>query len=202
MTAQIPDMVRYEGTDWSLAGIDGTGLFDPTAHDLQPVMLHTACWRGYVCTYAVEDARLRLAHLTIGLEGGERALDAGGRWTRLPALRREWSGQGVAWEMDFEGLDIAFTGSLLLGDGFIRELYVHMGFHPAWKYERVVRLALRDGVVTDAVDESGAYARLREQRRRAPLGPGPEADRGRVARWVGETFERSIERRERADDDG
>ena len=29
------------------------------------------------------------------------------------------------------GHEIGYTGGLLLADGFIQELYVHMGFHPA-----------------------------------------------------------------------
>ena len=102
--------------------------------------------------------------------------------------------------MDFEGLDVGFSGTLLLGDGFIRDLYVHMGFHPAWKYERVRRLVLREGAVTEVVDDSRGYARQRDERRRAPLGPRPDADRADVDRWVSETFDRSIEGGERADD--
>ena len=88
--------------------------------------------------------------------------------------------------------NLAFTGTLLLGDGFIRELYVHMGFHPAWKYERVTRLELSDGLVTEAADESDQYARLRRARRKEPLQPGSRTGPGDIAAWIRDTFDRSI----------
>ena len=60
------------------------------------------------------------------------------------------------------GLPLPFTGGLLLGDGFIHKLYEHMGFHPAWKYERVIELIFADGVLTVAHDRSSEMERVRE----------------------------------------
>ena len=40
---------------------------------------------------------------------------------------------------------VPFTGGLLLTRDFIEELYVHMGFHPAWKYREVHELIFRAG---------------------------------------------------------
>lgn len=53
---------------------------------------------------------------------------------------------------------IPFSSGLLLGDGFIRELYVHMGFHPAWKFERVVELIFEGGQLTRSHDRSEQLA--------------------------------------------
>jgi hypothetical protein len=47
-----------------------------------------------------------------------------------------------------------FTGGLLLGAGFIRELYVHMGHQPAWKYTEVLELTFDDGRLTLVHDRS------------------------------------------------
>ena len=68
VTAQAMDLVEWRGKTWSLVGIDGVGLFDPTALGIQPRMLHTAAWRGYICTYMVEDDELRLERLEVGFD--------------------------------------------------------------------------------------------------------------------------------------
>ena len=45
-----------------------------------------------------------------------------------------------------------------LADGFIQNLYVHMGFHPAWKYREVHELLFEDGRLLHAQDRSAAMA--------------------------------------------
>lgn len=69
---------------------------------------------------------------------------------------------------------------MLLGRGFIRELYVHMGFDPAWKYEEVHELLFREGALTEAADRSAGMAALREKMRGDPLKPGTRASRGEI----------------------
>jgi hypothetical protein len=59
------------------------------------------------------------------------------------------------------GLPLSFTGGLLLGDGFISELYEHMGFHPAWKFEKVIELIFVEGTLTAAHDRSTDMAEIR-----------------------------------------
>lgn len=53
------------------------------------------------------------------------------------------SGQEVAYE--FKDVPIPLSGGLLLGEGFIQELYAHMGFHPAWKCLHVIELIFEGG---------------------------------------------------------
>ncbi len=53
MTAQIGDTVVYENRDFSLAGINGDGLFDPVQSGLKVATMSTACWNGFYCTYTV-----------------------------------------------------------------------------------------------------------------------------------------------------
>ena len=52
---------------------------------------------------------------------------------------------------------------VLLADGFLHELHVHMGFHPAWKYERVVELIFEAGILRRAIDQSQRMAEIRAQ---------------------------------------
>src|SRR6185369_6985257 len=65
----------------------------------------------------------------------------------------------------YEDLDyhLEYSGGLLLADGFIRELYVHMGFHPAWKYEHVVELVFEGGILRAEHDRSARVAEIRRQ---------------------------------------
>ena len=65
MTAQISDSIIFEGQDYAIVGKKGKGLFDPTLYDMTPVGRCSSCWRGVVCTYAVEKQQLML--LTRGL---------------------------------------------------------------------------------------------------------------------------------------
>lgn len=81
-------------------------------------------------------------------------------------------------------IPIPFTGGMLLGQGFIDRLYVHMGFHPAWKYTRVVELRLDGGRLVDQCDRSAEMAELR---RRIEAGEVPDPLRSR-ADWIQASF--------------
>lgn len=67
LTAQIPDLFRYQGQDFSIAGISEGELFNPDSLDLKPVGVCTACWRGYQAIYAIAESRLVLQELNINL---------------------------------------------------------------------------------------------------------------------------------------
>jgi hypothetical protein len=135
MTAQISDSVHFEEQDYAITGVSGDGLFSPQAHGLEPQMMSTACWRGFVCWYRVENDQLQLQNLWIRLEHtveNKSEKDPALFGIRPKFEEREWCA-------NYENLHvpIAFTGGLLIGRDFIRELYVHMGFHPAWKFREV-----------------------------------------------------------------
>lgn len=76
--------------------------------------------------------------------------------------------------------------TLLLGRGFIRSTYVHMGFHPVWKFAKVIELLLREGAVTDSLDRSAELAAFR-QRIANGEAADPDGPRG-GADWVRRTF--------------
>src|SRR5436190_13461316 len=167
MTAQINDSFRYRGAEYSLAGISEGELFDISLLDLEPAAASTACWRGYQAVFAVVHSRLVLDTLHVNLyrkgEGKQRHQREVGPVingvTPLPAEK----------EFDFfnnhyRGLNyhLEYSGGLLLADGFIRSLYVHMGFHPPWKYERVIELIFDGGILKQEFDLSEQMAEFRE----------------------------------------
>lgn len=185
MTAQVSDTVVFRGKTYSIAGVLGGPLFDPAEFGIEPVMMNTACWRGYVCTYGFTRERLHLVELEIG----SRSLFHGAAMTGeselfgvLPEADRGWGA------FKYAGLDVAipFSGGLLLGADFIRSLYVHMGFHPAWKFCSVVEVLLDEGRVTEWHDRSIDVERIRHA---IESGESPEPDRRKdMHSWIERTF--------------
>lgn len=189
MTAQISDIVVWQGEEYGLCGANGEGLFDPTSVGLNPVGMCTACWRGYVCHYRVADERLLLGTLAVSHGDAES-----GEMVPGPAVHGIEPVEGEGW-MDFfncvyEGLDlpVAYTGGLLLGSGFIEELYVHMGFHPAWKFEKATELIFADGRIEEARDLTARMAEVREKLADGPLQPGSETGPDELRKWIESTF--------------
>ena len=187
------DLVEWRGKTWSLVGIDGVGLFDPTALGIQPRMLHTAAWRGYICTYKVEDDELRLERLEIGFDPETHERSVADDPPVIGDARPTRQGSGYVWLYDGADQPVPFSGGLRIGHGFIRELYVHMGFAPAWKFEEVYELRFEDGRLTAAEDQSAQMQeeREREQAGTADLAPPRSSGVERIAEWIRRTFDRS-----------
>ena len=194
MTAQAMDQVRWRDRTWSLVGIDGAGLFDPTALGIQPQMLHTAAWRGYICTYKVEDDELRLERLEIGFDPATQERSVAGDPPLIGDARPTQQGMGHVWHYDGADLPVPFTGGLRIGYGFIRELYVHMGFAPAWKFEEVHELRFEAGRLVSTEDQSDEMRREREQAAKGPLAPSRASGAQRITDWIRSTFDRTYRR--------
>lgn len=205
MTAQLSDRVEYVGTRYSVAGINGSGLFNPEEHGIKPASVSTACWRGYHCNYAVADNTLwlRTVYVGLGLQDRQKAklgkgpllfaqvpsrYNRGGESvsSRNANLSEDW----VSSDYRYEGLNeaVAFTGGLLIGDQFIREMYVHMGFHPAYKFETVLELVFESGQLVKATDCSDKMAEFRAMLKDCELQPDPRAGREEVMSWIKQCF--------------
>jgi hypothetical protein len=185
MTAQINDRFRYFGEPFELVGIKGQGLFDPAEHGIRCTMMHTACWRGFIAGYAVEEGELRLVEL-------EMQLDELGPGSEPPKVYRV-APRGVSehGRADYTlQARVPFSGGLLLAQDFVQELYVHMGFHPAWKYRRVHELSFEDGKLVREADRSKAMAGIRARIAARPLGPGG-TDEDELKKWIEQCFDRS-----------
>ena len=173
MTRQFPDVVRYNGRDYDITAVDGVGLFDPLVNGLAPRMLGTACWRGFVCTYAVEGDQLHLADLAIGLDGTV-APDLFGVAGRAGTEDDHHSSATHYLGM---AAPIEFTGRTLIGADE-EDFYLHMGFWPAHLFRTVLELVFeggrlerarpfgRDGRSTPAPGGTSARSRYRARRRR------------------------------------
>jgi len=69
-----PDTFLFEGEEYSLIGISGGDLVLPQQSGMEPKMLHTACYRGFVATYEVTKEALYLRELTLaGIDKSTKA---------------------------------------------------------------------------------------------------------------------------------
>jgi len=204
MTAQISDIIDYRERPFNLAGVNGDGLFDPSEHGVKVRMIDTSCWRGYYCRYDVSDGFLRLKQVYVGLndddrirvESGQGPLLFGRTPSRYIVHGHSWSeedGDQYSWESNDFRYDqlhelIPFSGGLLLGDGFMWEMYVHMGFHPAYKFREVHELIFEDGQVVSATDRSKEIAGFRDAIAERPLQPTDPNHAQEIEDWIDRTF--------------
>jgi hypothetical protein len=181
MTAQIPDEVLYEGTWFAVTAVDGTGLFNPAAHGLEPGPVSTACWRGFVCRYAIAERQLVLRNLVLGSK--EEPPELGGVQPRQNE-RQNWQYQELA-------IAVGFTGCLLIGGGDVADRpYLNMGFWPAWMYSEVYELTFRAGALVSAADHSAELAAVRASLAGRAARPAPGEPTGD---WVSRTFSRTYD---------
>lgn len=185
MTAQMTDTCLFQDQKFSIVGVNGNGLFDPANYDIQPRPRITSCWRGYVCTYKTLYNKFLLDQLQLNLDEEGPVIN-----NVQPVFARENTFENTYQDLS---LPIDFTGSMLIAQGFIQELYVHMGFHPAWKYKMVFELTISHGYVLDTKDMSEKMAKVREEMIRKPLQPGPHASKQELEDWVTSTFRTDYE---------
>jgi hypothetical protein len=78
---------------------------------------------------------------------------------------------------------------MLIAADFIQELYVHMGFHPAWKYRSVFEMIFSEGHLTEWHDVSEQIAAIRDRMQDRPGGPdGSPHSRQEIDEWIAGTF--------------
>lgn len=185
MTAQIPDVVHYEGEEWTLASFSGPELFDPSPFGFRFAPMLSCCWRGFLCGYRIAEGCLTLEQFKVVANQGPLPELLG----KAPTLSTEPHPMFQATYADL-GHPIDYSGTLLLTRDFVRELYVHMGLHPAWKYRHVVEVELHQGRVITIVDRSSQMAEMRERLAKGPLEPGMESTREEIGKWIESAFSR------------
>ncbi len=198
MTAQINDLFRWKGTEYDLAGISEGDLFDVSTLGLTPKGACTACWRGYQAIFTVTQSHLMLDALCVNLN---RQRDEAGHPLPLGApiingVAPSYSNHLFPFfDTHYEGLNypLNYSGGLLLAEGFIWSLYVHMGFHPAWKYETVIELIFDEGILKDEYNRSYQMAEIRKRITDSPPAdtPNRKPTDGEVKRFIERAFDRS-----------
>jgi len=164
MTGQISDAFRFQDHDYAIVGIsDPNSWFKPSRLRIKPESPNTACWRGFAARFAILSAHLVLDELHVFLAGKDYAPKKGPSIKGVKPMGR--SGENDWFNNHYLGLayPLDYTGSLLLGDGFIQGLYVHMGVQSSWKFNKVLELDFQEGVLIEEHDRSEQMAEIRKQ---------------------------------------
>lgn len=191
MTAQMHDAINFQGHEYDLVGINGSQLFNPESFGFKPTGRVTSCGRGFVCHYILVDNVLTLNKLDVSYGHLGKTKFSPKRCPVINGVAPIYTGDRNAYFNNvYENLNlkIEFTGRILLADGFINKLYVHMGFHPAWKYWTIYELTFDSGQMINVQDISKKMEGIREEMIQHPLEPGPDASYMESARWVSSTF--------------
>lgn len=186
ITAQIPDIFRFENEEYAIAGVNGE-IFIPEKWGIHPVGMCSANWKGYLIIYVLHDDKLVLNQLRVSLgEFNERDF--------TPKMGPEINGTQPEYDPlqepnnSYEDLNLPlnFTGGILLGKDFIQELYVHMGFHPAWKYKTVYELVFQDGKLIEKRNLTEKMEEIRFKLTDKPL--KPDFSKTDLQEWIQSTF--------------
>lgn len=196
MSAQVSDKIQYGGKDYSISAIENPGeFFDIRELGLNPTANCTACWRGYVAIFGVNKENcLVLVELHTN-NGDEPAPEINGVKPEVQSIDfdendaldniSEYTLFGGELQYFNVNLPIRYSGKLTATAGFIRERYVHMGFHAPSSYRTAVEFTFEDGILVSENDISDRAAKKRaetdETRHRGGYG----------GEWIGQTFDLS-----------
>jgi len=140
MTIQIPDSVLLRGVERVLVAWDGRGMFHPAEHGLDPDWGSTACYRGYVCTYAIGNGFLSLRNVLFHNLRGFNPSEPTELFGSPPA---HTDGSYVAYSFPKLDAAIRFSGALLVASDWTGSEWAWL--HPAELYETVFELTFQDG---------------------------------------------------------
>ncbi len=160
MTDQIRDTLLLNDEEWHLEECSGNGWFTPENFGVDVVgASSTACYRGYCCTFSVIDNILLLTKLQISLD--ERNLLPLNGIT--PVKAKQFFHAEFPYSYQDAQLPILFTGGLVAGQGWLKNLPSTVGPDLAWRYEKVRELIFDQGKLIEDHDYSTAMERIREE---------------------------------------
>ncbi len=161
MTAQIGDSYLYKGGDYQIVAMSVPLKFDPRFYGFKPESVTTGCWNGYWCRYKISEEGIFLDKLFIHCVDEE-----------YPTLN------GVSFEVNEAGepvecmghrvyndlnMKVEYHGKILVGDEFIHDYYVHMGYQRAHAYKVLKEFVFQDGKLIEVIDHSAMAEKLRMQ---------------------------------------
>ncbi|MDO5293417.1 MAG: hypothetical protein Q4F05_11780 [bacterium] len=163
MTAQQPDSYFYQSEKYSYIASKGkhiSATFHPGDYGITPASICTNCYAGYFCEFQVLHGKLLLQTLQINSKENKYPAING----VLPLLPNDAPGYQGYHVYENLTLPMDYTGSLILGKGFLNKYYIHTGFQHAWSYKNVIELIFKDGQLVEQHDYSDLIERLRQEK--------------------------------------
>lgn len=163
MTAQIGDKFTFKGDDYSIVAISTPIGFNFQNYGITPEPICTACWNGYWCEYEISDTGIFLKNLYINSKddyypeiNGVRPVDD----EKEGQKRYQYMGHHLYKNLS---IPLEYTGKILVGKGFLREYYIHMGYQRAWAYENLRELIFENGKLMETFDHGEMAKKLRKE---------------------------------------
>lgn len=191
MTAQINDKLNFNKSDLDIVAIENPeSFFDFSKLGLNPIATCSACWRGYIAIFAIDkNNNLILKNLYTNNDDKEPPIINGVEAFEI----NDWQENmyALAGNLAYENINlpIPYTGSFLIGDNFIDELYVHMGFHHPYKYEYIEEFIFENGICIETRDLSKKAKERREKEK------STERDPKDIPQWIEDQFDLSYSKK-------
>ena len=177
MTGQVNDSFLYKGEVYVLSGYTKGEPFSPLDYGFLPKAATTACWRGFILYFTIEDEELFLVDMEIN---NEEELELNG-------IKPEIRDQGLRLYYQNVNLKLEYSGKLLIAKDFIQSMYVHMGFQRASSYETVLELEFKKGNLISVKDLSSKMKKRRKTQPNEGLEPKSKDEKG-IKEWIKDTF--------------
>jgi hypothetical protein len=192
LTAQFPNTVILEKKKFTIAGFTNSGLITPKMFGLKPIVSSTACWRGFITTYKIDDeSNFILEELLVKTEKKDEAIEINGIQSKSPTNKFDKMSFNRFYEKI--NLKVNYSGFILIATNFIKELYVHMGFHQAWKYETVFEIEVDKGKVISIVDLSEKISKIRKSIKEQKEKKTPPT-KDEISKWVEDSFNQKYQK--------
>src|SRR5512145_1754435 len=172
MTTQIQDRFNYQNAEYVLLGVSGDTLPSPQDFGMAPSPMSTACYRGYHNQYSCIDDFLVLVSMRLCLaDHAYQAID--GVYPTPVFLMKDGSEVALSQTDGIEyfkkcrdvseylglSLNISFSGGLLIGKDFMKEMGV---IDCPVSYKTVIELLFDNGRLMQVTDQSEVVAKNRE----------------------------------------
>jgi len=159
MTTQITNSLVYEGREWSIEGRRGQGYFSPEAEGLHCYPIATACYRGWIASFFINDERiLTIDRLMVNLDDDYHTPESTRLFDRLPK-----SSEDMDWgNAIYESINvlIPFSGGLLIGDDYKKDRASLTHVFPAADFATARELIFDSGRLIEEYDRSELFEAL------------------------------------------
>lgn len=191
MTAQISDFVEYNNNKYAIVAIQNDWPFSPENYGITPIATSSANYRGYFCDYAIKEGALILEELFVGQDENNIPTFNG-----VTAIKNRFYRINHIFEYKDVGLPVNYSGGIIIGNDFIEEFYVHMGFHRAHCYKYVKEIIFENGNVIKVIDHSEKMEKVREKIRKINDTSGDvQNSEKNIMQFIEDSFSRSYNKK-------
>jgi hypothetical protein len=167
---------------------------------IKPIEFSTACWRGFVATYAINRGKLVLKKLYTnnGNEIKNEAPLINNKSPEINVPKGLVDGYKDTWkEFTYKNINllIPYTGSILVTKNFIWGRYVHMGFQSPFSYDIVIQLTFKDGIFIFSKDLSDVAKSIRENKIKPLENNNNKNYISNMLNWINDCFDVSFDKK-------